>query len=234
MRARNPDGRDARDLARGRPAKAILGAFLLLSAALASYGQADPPRALWGGSVGGLFPAGEFGDRIDQLGIGMSLFYGWRLGNMPIFAGGEFAVQEFGHSLFAEIDSYNSILQGLAFVRVRPRTGAVVTYLEGLAGVSYVTTETDYGLDEWGDPLAEIDSEDFVLVAGIGAGLSIRLGRRAESDEQPGRKTYLDLNVRYMSGGRADYFAVLPDGSFAPQSSRTGFVAVRVGLSHVF
>jgi hypothetical protein len=234
MRRPKPDGREDRNPGSGRTAKAILGALLFLSTALASYGQADPPRRIWGGSLGGIFPAGEFRDRIDRPGIGLSLFYGWRLGNMPVFVGGEFTVQEFGHSLFAEIDSYNAILQGLAFIRIRPRTGAVLTYLEGLAGVSYVTTETDYGWDEYGDSIVEIDSEDLGLTAGFGAGLSFRIGRRGANAGAPGRGTYLDLNVRYLTGGHADYLLVLPDGSFAPQTSRTSFVTAKVGLTYVF
>jgi hypothetical protein len=168
------------------------------------------------------------------MGIGLSFFYGWRLGNMPVFVGGEFTAQEFGHSLFAKVDSYNAILQGLAFIRIRPRTGAVLTYLEGLAGVSYVTTETDYGWDEYGEPIEEIESEDLALAAGFGAGLSFRIDRRGANAGGSRKRTYLDLNVRYMTGGSADYLLVLPDGSFAPQTSRTSCITAKVGLTFVF
>lgn len=179
-------------------------------------------------------PAGEFRDRIDKMGIGLDLFYGWRLRNSPIFVGGEFTAQEIGHSLLADVDSYNGILQLLAFVRVRPATGAVVTYLEGLAGASYVTTETDYGFDEYGDPITETDSDDVVFAAGVGAGLSFRIGGRGTSAEPPRRGVYIDLGVRYMTGDRANYLVVLPDESFLPESSRTNFFTAKVGLSYLF
>jgi hypothetical protein len=49
MRGPKPESREARGPGSGRTAKAILGVFLFLSAALASYGQADPPRRIGGG-----------------------------------------------------------------------------------------------------------------------------------------------------------------------------------------
>ena len=235
MKKRRTGGRGGRKPGRRLPAGTLLAALFLISSALSAFAQSGLVRRTWGGSLGGLSPTGEFRDRIDRVGIGIGLFYGWRIGNAPIFVGGEFTAQEIGHKLITtDADSYNSLLQGLAFVRLRPRTGSVVTYLEALAGLSYVTTETDYGLDEYGDAIIETDSDDIVLAAGFGGGVSFRLGRRGAETGRLGGGTYLDLKVRYMTGGRASYLVVLPDESLLPERSRTDFLTVQVGFSWFF
>lgn len=233
MRARKPEARGARAAGGGWTAMAILSVVLFFFPVLASYGQPTPPRGIFGGSVGGLFPTGEFGDRIDQMGIGATLFYGWRLSGSPFFVGGELVAQEIGHSLFRTVDSYNAIVQGLAFVRIRPLTGSLVTYLEVLAGVTYLTTETDLGVYVGDDPMTEIDSEDLALAAGLGAGVSFCI-HRSVADSGFVHRTYLDFNVRYMTGGRADYSVVLSDGSLLPTRSATSFLTAQVGISWSF
>jgi hypothetical protein len=212
-----------------------LTAFLLLAAAGLSFGQSGSPRRVWGGSAGGLLPAGEFARRVDQPAFGGGAFYAWRIWSAPLFFGAEVNGHIYGYSLrTSEYETYNSIVQVLGFARIQPWTGSVVPYLEALAGASYLSTEMEYP----GDPYDEVETEilfhDITWAAGIGAGLSIFVGRGARDPERNGRGTYLDIKVRRMVGGPADYLVESWDGTLYQERSGVGFFTIHLGLSFFF
>jgi hypothetical protein len=108
-------------------------------------------------------------------------------------------------------------------------------------GFNYLVTTTSVDAEEscWnfgssftctedGDSITNLD--DLVLSAGGGAGIMIALGSSPQS-------VRLDLSVRYLYGGEADY---LTEGSIRwgeslvvlePHRSRTDMIAVYIGLS---
>jgi hypothetical protein len=192
MKERRSKGIDSRLRARSLAAGAVLPAVLLFATVLPSFGGPGLPRRTWGLALGGLFPAGAFNDRVPQNGLGMGFFYGWRVGDAPVFAGLELSLHAYGRvsrptslvdypGLMVDVETLNNIMQGLGVVRIQPRTGAVVTYVEVLAGISYLFTETTIsgGYDYDDDLYSETNFDDVTVTAGAGGGLSIRPGRAA-------------------------------------------------------
>jgi hypothetical protein len=235
MKAQRSKDHGARD--RGtRPAAAIfLSGLLYLSSVLLSFGQSSPPRRVWGLALGGLFPMGEFNSRIGKDAVGVSAFYAWRIRNAPVLFGVEAAAHIYPQSLFkSDSDSYNMVDQGLVFLRLQPRAGSVVTYLEVLAGVNYLSTSSVYYDDYSGEYESEVEFQDITVAAGAGAGLCMQLGRGAKSMDPDGKPTYLDFKVRYVFGGYANYMREVWDGSLSPEHSRTNVLTVQLGLSWFF
>jgi hypothetical protein len=137
-----------------------------------------------------------------------------------------------------DVDTYNNIVQGLFFVRLQPRIGTVTPYFEGLAGVSYIYTDTTVSDDDADEEVAyDVNFSDWTVTAGAGAGVMLRLHRR----HAPGRGgTFLDFKVRYVAGGRAAYLrqgALIVEGDqviYAFDRSGTSFFTVQTGLSWSF
>ena len=235
MRAQRRVGGGGRGLGRGPAAGTFLAAVFLISLAPFSYGQTDPPRRAWGLMAGALFPMGEFNHKVGTDAVGASVFFAWRLGRSPVFFGAEAAGHIYLRSLFgADSDSYNTIIQGLSFLRLQPRAGSGVPYLEVLAGLHFLRTSTLYYDDYWGEYYSETEFQGIAMAAGVGAGLCMRLGRDAKPTTRFGKPTYLDFKVRYMIGGRADYMKELADGSFLKEHSKTNFLTAQLGLSWFF
>lgn len=234
MKAQRPKDHGAGD--RGnRPAAAIfLSGLLYLSSVLLSFGQSGLPRRAWGLSVGGLFPMGEFNSRVGKDAIGVSAFYAWRIGRGPVFFGAEANGNIYAHSLFTDDDTYSTVAQGLAFLRLQPRSGSVVTYLEVLAGVNYLSTSYEYYDEYWDEYTSEVEFQDITVAAGAGAGLCMQLGRGPKRMNRDGKPTYLDFKVRYVFGGYANYLREAGDGSLFPEHSRTNVLTVQLGLSWFF
>jgi hypothetical protein len=223
---------------RGRGIRLVAAIFLSLllslSSAFLSYGQSVPPRRAWGFALGGLLPMGEFNSRVGKDAIGAGAFYAWRVGRAPVFFGVEANANIYVHSLFTDDDTYNTVAQGLAFFRLQPRTGSVVTYLEVLAGINYLSTSSVYYDDYSGEYGSEVEFQDITAAAGVGAGLCMRLGRGAKATTPDGKPTYLDFKVRYVFGGYADYMREVEDGSLSPEHSRTNVLTVQLGVTWFF
>lgn len=212
----------------------IVALLLFLPSAFLAYGQSGPPRRAWGFTLGGLLPMGEFNSKVGKDALGAGAFYAWRIGRSPVFFGAEAAGHIYAHSLFSDDDTYNTVAQGLAFLRLQPRTGSVVTYLEALAGVNYLATSSEYYDEYWGELTSEVEFQDITVAAGVGAGLCMQLGGGARSMDPDGKPTYLDFKVRYIFGGQADYLREAGDGSLFPEHSRTNFITVQLGLTWFF
>ena len=234
MKARRPGERSGWGLGTRPAAGIIISAVLLLSAGLPSFGQSGLPRRAWGLTLGGLFPMGEFNSRVGKDAIGVSAFYAWRVGRAPAFFGVEANGHIYAHSLFSDDDTYNTVAQGLAFLRLQPRTGSVVAYLEVLAGVNYLSTSSEYYDDYLDEYTSEVEFQDITVAAGAGAGLCMQLGRGAKTMSPDGKPTYLDFKVRYVFGGYANYLREGGDGSLFPEHSRTNVITIQLGLTWFF
>ena len=242
MNARGTNRHGPRDRGVRAVGKIILLAGLLFFPALPSFGQAPPFRNISGLAAGGLFPTGPFNDHVSQEGIGVGGFYARRLGSSPLLVGADLSFADYGHTSWVayllgmpelDVDTKNSIVQGLALLRIQPRTGRVATFVEGLAGISYLYTATAVGTLEDGSTDWETNHSDWTWTAGAGAGLSILLGKSwADDSGERLRRTVLELKVRYLAGGQADY---LKKGSYlTPERSATSVITLQVGISQVF
>jgi hypothetical protein len=183
-----------------RPAARIaFAAVMLFGPAILSFGQSLPPRVLRGFSLGGFFPVGAFDEHVRQIGPAVGFYLAIRAGNSPAFIGAELSGGDYGHAhrheyleeipeVRLDVDTTNSIGQGLLFVRLQPAIGYVMPYVEGLAGLSYLFTETtisghEYPYDEVG---SDINFHSLTVTAGAEAGLCIRLTKMRTRDPDHG------------------------------------------------
>jgi len=245
----------------GRPARVLVaGAVLFFAAGVAFGGQEpswSPAKGKWmaGLTLGGGFPLGEFRANIGHPGGGLDFFLGTRLGNSSFVAGFDLSYILYGIEsrdeylsgtipLQVEVETTNNILQGLLFLRFQPFGGRVRPYIEALAGLSYLFTDTSIydedGLDRE-EIASDINFDDATLAVGAGAGMEIRLGKYRSSGRSMRRPEYfLDLKVRYVSGGTAQYLregAIVQDGdgvTYLYNESKTNLVSIQIGLSVSF
>ena len=235
-------------------------ASALLTASLAVAGQARPfgsamPKWKFGLTFGGGLPSGAFWDNIGHPGFSIDLSLGHRLGNSPLTLGVDCSFVIYGHTsrtdfisstvpLEVDVDTENDIIQGLLYLKLQPVRGRVRPYVEALAGINYLFTDTTIAGTDY--PYDEISSstnfDDLALTAGFGAGLGIRLGRQRPQivDGSKGTQVLLDVKVRYLAGGRAKYLredSIIPEnGSFTYdyRESTTNLISAQAGLSILF
>lgn len=232
----------------------ILLAGIFFSTALLSFGQSVLPRHMFGLTISGLFPVGDFKEHVSQDGFGMGLCYGWRLRHTPVFAGLELSFHIYGHAVREEflegipevpldVVTENNLIQSLLYVRLQPRSGRVTTFVEGLAGISYFWTDTTISGHGAGDDdiSSETNFDDDTWTAGAGAGLSVRLGRPpVQVSGRAQRGIFLEFKVRYLAGGWANYLkkgSIVVEGnefSFTPERSATSAVTAQAGVSWFF
>lgn len=122
--------------------------------------------------------------------------------------------------------------------RIQPGHGTIQPYVDGLIGFSYLFTQSRVTDDqEFNEIASSTNFDDVALSGGIAAGTKIRLTEI--TDQETGRKTrlYLDLRVRYIRGGEAEY---LKEGSitvdngqmlFDSNYSRTDLMTFNIGFT---
>lgn len=139
------------------------------------------------------------------------------------------------------VTTSNNLMQGLVVVRLLLPRGGIRPYLDGVAGLAYLYTETSvvgvpYGA---GPALSSTHHEDVAPTAGGGLGAMIPLRTYVSADG--GSVLALDVRARYLVGGEASYLARggidrADDGTIrlALHRSRTDLLDVHVGLSLQF
>jgi hypothetical protein len=237
-------------------ARIILTGGLLAGMVIAAFGQSRLPRTLDGLALGGLFPTGAFNQHVSQEGLGAAAYYARRLGRSPLMLGLEVSYAEYGHVYREEfaadspdgvvdVNTSNNLSQAVVLLRLQPRRGRIMTFLEALAGASYFWTRTTVGESEPEEDLsplaADNDFEDIAWSAGVGAGLSVQLMKSEKADPTfPRSGLFLELKVRYMAGGQAEYLkkgsivVVGGEYTFTPERSATSHVTVQLGLSFLY
>lgn len=236
---------------RGPGARIALPAAILLVSAGLSFGQDLGHRNMLGLSLGGLFPVGAFNDHVSQEGFALGIHYGVKLRKAPVYVGFELSAGFYGYThrheymngvpeVRLDVVTYNNIVQGHFLLRAEARRGAVRPFVEGLAGLSYLFTDTTISEDDfpWEEIASDINSSDLTVAAGAGGGLAIHLGwsRRRHPDRARG-ETVIEVKVRYMAGGRAKYLkqgSIVVEGDdvvYTFERSATSFVTAQVGLS---
>jgi hypothetical protein len=230
---------------------------LLLVALVIAVSLMDPARAAGRIGVGAAHfqigvPQGEFKDKLDEnsygiggefiyspgksaLGIGLSLGFG--------VYGSEERREPFSTTIpdvTVKVTTTNNILQGHLILRAMSKTGKLRPYADGLIGFNYLFTETKISDRSDGDEVASSTNlDDGVLSYGGGGGLLLLLGTSGEGSSQP-IEWNLDLGVRYLLGGEAEY---LKEGSITIEGnsvsydlikSKTNLLTVRIGVSACF
>ena len=200
------------------------------------------------------FPSGEFRRNLDRTGLGADFSFAYHIPRTIVSAGLSFGFLIYGSEsrdeplsstipdLIVKVTTTNSLLLGHIFIRVQPRTGFLRPYLEGLAGFHYLTTDTSIrGHDEWGDALSSNNFNDTAFSAGLGGGTKLTLLQVRQPDRTDRAFSIdLDLGVRWLRGGKAEY---LKKGSVHRENgvvtydvykSRTDLWLAGLGLSFSF
>lgn len=210
------------------------------------------------GFIVGVFQ-GEFADNLDNdVGFGVDVFAGARVGASPVVLGVEGAFLIYGRESFrepfrpsgpgsrvdVEVETTNNIVMGHLVLRIQPATGIVRPYADGLFGVKYLFTESSIedisGVDD--RVFSSQNFDDAALSYGAGAGLDIQVYRREQP--QAGRRKLgsvrLHLGARYLFGQEAEYLqegSIQEEGDdlvFDVKRSRTDVLVPQIGVTFGF
>lgn len=200
------------------------------------------------------FPLGAFNENMERSGVGGSGYFAFKFKNSPFSAGMSFSVLVLGNQTRVEsfsdeipevevnVATRNYILMGHLVLRFQPPEGELRPYVEGLLGFNYLWTETGVYDQGWGDRAiaSSVNQSDFTWSAGAGGGLMIRIYEKQRNREKGKFGIYIDVGVRYLLGGRAEYLSeggiVEDEGRLVYEAhlSRTDLLATKVGLLFVF
>ncbi|MEM8599821.1 MAG: outer membrane beta-barrel protein [Bacteroidota bacterium] len=228
--------------------------FLLTLTALSVFAPtaATAQGLVSGGLILGI-PQGEFGEATDNVGFGLSGMALYQFPLTPIALGVEGTFMIYGRERFnvplgsgplgnvrVDVVTDNNIAQGHLVLRLLPPLpGPITPYADALLGFSYFWTESrvedeDFN-DQDGDPVFDsVNFDDFALSYGFSGGVGIRL------TSSPAGSLLLDLRVRYLLGGEAEY---LQDNDFNADGSinfnevdrsRTDLLIPQIGITFRF
>ena len=207
-----------------------------------------PPR--FQGGVGMMIgvPVGDFGDNVE-VAAGVSIKFDVGLGRSPLSVGTEVTYLSYGSEsldvplvgmpeLSVGVETSNDIILFHGRVRAQRREGRVRPYVDGLVGLIDLFTRTSIegevtctgagSCSETGDSVTNIN--DVAFSAGGGAGFMVGFGKSP-------RSARLDVSVRYLYGGEADYLTegAIRWGSDAatllPHRTPTHIVLVDIGVA---
>ena len=195
----------------------------LLLSGLLMLGDTGQATAQSGFMGGGHFmlgnPRGEFGRNVENIGFGGSLFGGFRLGPTPVVLGIEGGAMIYGHERRSEplsltipdvrvdVTTSNNFFMGHALLRLQPQRGFVRPYVDGFLGFNHLNTTTSVDSEDYyeDDPVfRSTNFSDTSLSYGAGGGLMIKLVDSVTDGGDP-FDVMLDLRLRYMIGGQAEY-----------------------------
>ncbi|OQX87669.1 hypothetical protein B6D60_03440 [candidate division KSB1 bacterium 4484_87] len=197
-------------------------------------------------------PESGFKENVDRLGFGISGKFAVKLGESPFYAGLTVGGANYGTTTYqdyiitplvpVDVKTTNNILFADLLLQAKTNLGFIQPYVEGMIGFNYLWTETKIEeLEDYDDEIAShTNFDDFTSNYGVGFGTLIKLksgiGMDDENNEKKGT-LFLDLKVRYMFGGQAEY---LKEGSitvddnkkvhYDVHKSETDFISYHVGI----
>ena len=221
--------------------------LLLLAALLVPAAVAQPSFSL-AGAVG--VPQGEFNDALGSVGGGLTGTVMYRIPRTAVAVGVEGTGLIYGYEnrrepfsltipdVAVDVSTANNLAQGLAVLRLQLPDGAVRPYVDGVAGVNYLWTQTTVGDDDVNVEIASSTNFDDVTFAyGGGLGVQARLAERVGADGRP-RAVLLDARARYLVGGQATYLGRgdidrFSDGTIRvfPRRSKTTMLIPQLGVT---
>lgn len=207
-------------------------------------------------------PRGPFEENIDRVGYGFALSGKYNFEPSPFSLGLDFGYALYGsetHSeilvwpVYVDVTTDNNIFFMHLLGSLHKNFGIWQPYAEALAGFQVLWTDTEIEDQDADDEDPDIASNthlsDWTSSFGVGGGLKIRLTELDSEDLDHNGGTvflksilYLDLKVRYIFGGEAQY---LKEGGIeqGPNNeiilnksrSRTDYMTFHIGLSlHLF
>ena len=207
------------------------------------------------------FPKNEFSDNVENNGYGVNFNFGYTIPQSPLTIGLDAGFLIYGREtrrerfsltipdVTVEVTRSNNIVPIHLYMRLSPPSGPVLPYAEGLIGLSYLFTETSIkDEDEFDEEIASSKNlEDVAFNYGGGGGLLIQVYKREEDrrsrredDDNKLHSVYINLSLRYMKGGEAEY---LTEGSieieggnvfYDVRQSRTDMVMAKIGVTFAF
>jgi len=236
--------------------KSVLATAFIVLTVFLSLGNSPAFAQMYQGSLtfNMGFPQGEFNDNLDKNGYGLTLNIATRMGHSPILLGLELGFLNYGRDKRYEslynipditvkvVNRYN-ILQGHAFIRVQPLArGPIRPYLDFLAGINYLWTETSIEDDDWDeDDISSVNFDDVSFSYGVGGGIMIKFaGGRGGRYGRHTPEFFLDIRARYILGGNAQYLqegSIEIDGqnvTYYYNESKTDLVTFNIGIGISF
>ncbi len=230
------------DVMKPFPSKAaIAAAALLVMLPLAGVAADTSTRLLAAAHFTPVFPLGDFHRQLDATPLGGGVDVLWKFGRFPLSAGFSVAIQGYGWrsrdallspdipEVLVRVGTSNLMLLGHFVVRWQATAGALRPYVEGLAGITYLWTQTSVDDHSGGTIATTVNLDDAAFSFGGGAGVLVDVVR--------GRRfgLMLDAGARFLAGGRANYLrpGELGNRTFAPNwhTSRTDLIEARVGMA---
>ena len=201
-------------------------------------------------------PTGEFRDNLGRNAWGGEFTAAYRLAGSPVLVGTSFGLMAYGWQsrdewlsptipeVMVDVRTVNAVVLWNVFLRIQPPQGRLRPYLDVFAGLHHLTTDTsvhdDYAWDDehsW----SSNNYRDTTFSYGAGAGVMLPLARFVNARSGSMLTSLdLDLGVRYVKGGRAEY---LVEGSlfrrgdslfYDVRESETSLVKLVIGLSVTF
>ncbi len=197
-------------------------------------------------------PESGFKENVDRLGFGLAGKFAIKLGETPFYAGLTVGGANYGSTTYqdylitplvpVDVKTTNNILFADLLIQARTDFGFFQPYVEGMVGFNYLWTETTIEeLEDYDKDIAgHTNFDDFTSNYGVGFGALIKLKSGIGMDDNNASKQgtlFLDLKVRYMFGGQAEY---LKEGSitvddndkvhYDVHKSDTDFISYHVGI----
>jgi hypothetical protein len=182
-----------------------------------------PLKSFFGFNFSNSVPQNQFMDDLKKSGPGFGLVGGYKFEPIPIAVGGRIDFHFFGNETryipntyngweFWEdtLETSNSSIPIDFFVRLEPNLfNTVFPYVEGGVGFTVMSATASYTSHYLGD--AE-DKDEFSAYINyyVGVGTNIKL---VDFVQMPNSNTrmLLDVNFRYLSGDKTQYYTVKPD-----------------------
>ncbi len=199
------------------------------------------------------FPQKEFKENIESNGYGLSGYFLYNFPYSPVSIGAAAKFLIYGRETWEErfvsivnvdVTTTNSIFMGEFMIRLQPPEGYVLPYIDGLAGFSYLTTDTKITNQRNNEEIASNKIfDDITFSYGIGYGIQFCVYRNPEVNNLDNDLigVYLDIGGQYLKGGIAQY---LKKGSieidendnvtYDINESTTDISVLKIGVSFVF
>lgn len=224
----------------------FISAFLTFVGINKSFAQAGGINFMLG------FPAGEFKEKVDRTGFGLSghfLFLA-PTPNRPFGIGINLGYLNYGQEtrrepfsltipdVTVDVERSNNLVNFHALFQLGFPTGFVRPYIEGLFGGSYIFTETTIRSRGTEEVASSNNFDDFAWSYGGGGGILIHLYSPDEGEDFG--ELLLDLKVRYLFGSEAEYLkegsVVVNNGkvTYLISKSKTDLITAHVGVVAYF
>jgi len=196
------------------------------------------------------FPQKEFKENIESNGYGLSGYFGYNFPESPIIIGASAKFFVYGREtrreplilpVYVDVTTTNSIIMGQFMIRLQPPRGNFLPYIDGLAGFSYLSTDTRIDDDSWDDDNIASTKifDDFTFSYGIGYGIQFCVYQNQDinNPDKDLMGIYIDVGGQYLKGGIAEY---LKEGSiqiindrvvYETDESSTDISVLKIGVS---